>query len=110
MKYSCPVHLLGARRTPLGRFGGALRGLTPVDLALPVAHALVPERLKTQVGQVVLGQMLPAGGGMAVVFAPAEWARRAVAAPAPFAPGPPRAPALPGIVRPSQDRCAPGGP
>ena len=64
MKYTCPIHLLGARRTPLGRFGGALRGLTPVDLALPVAHALVPERLKTQVGQVVLGQMLPAGGGM----------------------------------------------
>lgn len=64
MKYTRPIQLLGARRTPLGRFGGALRGLTPVDLALPVARDLVPERLKSQVGHVVLGQMLPAGGGM----------------------------------------------
>ncbi|MFM1747278.1 MAG: hypothetical protein RLZZ188_944 [Verrucomicrobiota bacterium] len=66
MKYSRPIHLLGARRTPLGRFGGAFRGLAPVDLALPVARALVPEGRAGEVAQVVLGQMLPAGGGMNV--------------------------------------------
>ena len=66
MIYPQPVFIVGARRTAIGRFGGALRAHSPVELALPVARSLVPEGLRPAVGQVVLGQMLPAGGGMNV--------------------------------------------
>ena len=62
MIYPQPVFIVGARRTAIGRFGGALRAHSPVELALPVARSLVPEGLRPAVGQVVLGQMLPAGG------------------------------------------------
>jgi acetyl-CoA C-acetyltransferase len=66
MIYSQPVFIVGARRTAIGRFGGALRALSPVELALPVTRSLVPDGLRPAVGQIVLGQMLPAGGGMNV--------------------------------------------
>ncbi|MFM8620202.1 MAG: thiolase family protein [Opitutaceae bacterium] len=64
MIYSEPIFIVDARRTAIGRFGGALRALSPVELALPVGRALVPDELRPAIGQVVLGQMLPAGGGM----------------------------------------------
>jgi acetyl-CoA C-acetyltransferase len=66
MKYSKPVYLVGARRSPLGRLGGALKSLTPTDLALQVAEAVVPAALKPAIDQVVLGQVLQAGSGMNV--------------------------------------------
>ncbi|MFM9078721.1 MAG: acetyl-CoA C-acetyltransferase, partial [Opitutaceae bacterium] len=63
MIYSQPILIVDARRTAIGRFGGALRALSPVELALPVGRALVPDELRPAIGQVVLGQMLPAAGG-----------------------------------------------
>ena len=66
MKYSKPVYLVAARRSPIGRLGGALKSLTPADLALQVAEAVVPAALKTAIEQVVLGQVLQAGSGMNV--------------------------------------------
>ena len=66
MKYTQPIYLVAARRSPIGRFGGGLQSLPAVDLALPVAEALVPATLKPAIQQVILGQVLPAGGGMNV--------------------------------------------
>jgi acetyl-CoA C-acetyltransferase len=66
MKYSKAVHLAAARRSPIGRFGGGLKSLTPADLALQVAEAVVPAALRPAVGQVILGQVLQAGAGMNV--------------------------------------------
>jgi len=66
MKYSKPVYLVGARRSPVGRLCGALKSIAPTDLALQVAEAVVPAALKPVIEQVVLGQVLQAGGGMNV--------------------------------------------
>jgi acetyl-CoA C-acetyltransferase len=66
MKYSKPVYLVAARRSPIGRLGGALKSLTAADLALQVAEAIVPAALKPAINQVVLGQVLQAGSGMNV--------------------------------------------
>ena len=46
MKYSHPIYLVAARRSPIGRFGGGLKSLSPADLALRVAAAIVPAPLK----------------------------------------------------------------
>lgn len=61
-----PVHLVGAKRSPIGRFGGGLRSLSAADLALAVAEAVVPEPLRPEIGEVILGQVLQAGCGMNV--------------------------------------------
>ena len=66
MKYPHPIHLVAARRSPVGRFGGGLKSLAATDLALQVAEAIVPEPLRAAVEQVILGQVLPAGAGMNV--------------------------------------------
>lgn len=66
MKYSKPVYLVAARRSPIGRLGGVLKSLTASDLALPVAEAIVPAALKPAIEQVILGQVLQAGTGMNV--------------------------------------------
>jgi acetyl-CoA C-acetyltransferase len=66
MKYSKTVYLVAARRSPIGRLGGVLKSLTPTELALQVAEAVVPEALKPAIDQVVLGQVLQAGSGMNV--------------------------------------------
>lgn len=66
MKYALPIHIADARRSPIGRFGGGLKSLTPADLALHVAQAIVPEALKASVEQVILGQVIQAGSGMNV--------------------------------------------
>jgi acetyl-CoA C-acetyltransferase len=66
MIYSTPVHIVDARRSPIGRLGGGLRSLSAADLALPVAQAIVPESLKPAISQVILGQVLTAGSGMNV--------------------------------------------
>jgi len=66
MKFSTPIHLVDARRSPIGRFGGGLKSVAPVDLALPVAEAVVPAALKGAIDQVILGQVLQAAAGMNV--------------------------------------------
>lgn len=61
-----PVHLVAAKRSPIGRFGGGLKSLSAADLALAVAESVVPESLRAEIGQVILGQVLQAGCGMNV--------------------------------------------
>lgn len=61
-----PVHLVAAKRSPIGRFGGGLKSLSAADLAVAVAEAIVPESLRSEIGQVILGQVLQAGCGMNV--------------------------------------------
>jgi acetyl-CoA C-acetyltransferase len=61
-----PVHLVDARRSALGRFGGGLKDLAAVDLACAVAEHVVPAGLRPHLGQVILGQVLQAGAGMNV--------------------------------------------
>lgn len=60
------VHLVAAKRSPIGRFGGGLKSLSAADLAVAVAEAVVPESLRSEIGQVILGQVLQAGCGMNV--------------------------------------------
>lgn len=61
-----PVHLIDAKRSPIGRFGGGLKSVSAADLALAVAEAVVPESLRPEIGEVILGQVLQAGCGMNV--------------------------------------------
>jgi acetyl-CoA C-acetyltransferase len=60
------VHLVAARRSPIGRFGGGLKDLSAAELAFAVAEATVPAPLRGQLDQVILGQVLQAGCGMNV--------------------------------------------
>lgn len=60
------VHIIDARRSPIGKFGGALRDISAADLAFTVANAVVPEELRAHLDQVILGQVLQAGSGMNV--------------------------------------------
>lgn len=66
MKYSQPIYLVEARRSAIGRFGGGLKSLAPVDLAMPVAEAVVPSVLKPAIDQIIVGQVLQAACGMNV--------------------------------------------
>lgn len=61
-----PVHIVDARRSPIGRFGGGLKDLAAVDLACAVAEQVVPAGLRAHIDQVILGQVLQAGAGMNV--------------------------------------------
>lgn len=64
MLFPQPVFLTAARRSAIGRFGGSLKDLSPLDLAVPVARSVVPERIAAAIDQVILGQVLTAGSGM----------------------------------------------
>jgi acetyl-CoA C-acetyltransferase len=66
MNYTKPIFIAGARRTPIGRFGGGLKSLSPLELALPVAQAVVAAENRTAIDQVILGQVLQVGSGMNV--------------------------------------------
>lgn len=66
MKWSVPIYVVEAKRTPIGRLCGGLKDMSPVDLALTVAQAVVPDALEGQVDEVILGQVLQAGAGMNV--------------------------------------------
>lgn len=66
MLFSRPVFILAARRTPIGRFGGGLKSVSPVDLALAVGESITPSALRAHVDQIILGQVLQAGAGMNV--------------------------------------------
>lgn len=59
------IVIVGARRTPQGRFLGELSGLTAVDLALAAGRAAMGDAISPQtVDHVILGNVLGAGEGM----------------------------------------------
>lgn len=60
-----PVAILAALRSPIGRFGGALAGLSSRELAVPVVReALRRAGVEAgDVGEVVIGNARQAGGG-----------------------------------------------
>ena len=60
------VHIIEAKRSPVGRFGGGLKSLSAADLASAIASAVVAENLRAHIGQVILGQVIQAGSGMNV--------------------------------------------
>lgn len=66
MRYTDPIHIIDARRSPIGRFGGGLKSLTPAELGALVAGAVVPESHRAQIDQVIVGQVLQAASGMNV--------------------------------------------
>ncbi|GAA2031792.1 acetyl-CoA C-acetyltransferase [Yaniella flava] len=59
------VVLLGGARTPFGRFGGKLSSQTAQELgAVAIAGALANSGVRADlIDQVIMGQVLPAGGG-----------------------------------------------
>jgi len=61
-----PVHIIDAKRSAIGRFGGVLKSITATDLGFAIADAVVPAALREHIGQVILGQVLQAGCGMNV--------------------------------------------
>ena len=66
MIYPKPIHIISASRSPIGRFGGSLKSLAPVDLALQVADSICDEETKKKISEVVLGQVFQIGHGMNV--------------------------------------------
>lgn len=66
MKWSQPIFITDARRSPIGRFCGGLKDFTPTDLLHAVAQAMVPDALKPAMDQIIVGQVLQAGSGMNV--------------------------------------------
>jgi acetyl-CoA C-acetyltransferase len=61
-----PVHIIAAKRSPIGRFGGGLKSISAADIATAIADATVAEALREHIGQVILGQVISAGSGMNV--------------------------------------------
>ncbi len=61
-----PIHIIEAKRSPIGRFGGGLKSLPAAELGAAVAEAVVPRDLREHIGQIILGQVLQAGSGMNV--------------------------------------------
>jgi acetyl-CoA C-acetyltransferase len=66
MRFTEPVFIVEARRSAIGRLGGALKDLSAAELASRLAGAVVAEPLKPHVDEVILGQVLQAGSGMNV--------------------------------------------
>jgi len=60
------IVIVAAKRTPFGRFRGALAELSPVELAVVAGHAALAGIDRTLVDQVILGNVLAAGHGMNV--------------------------------------------
>ena len=59
------IVILEALRTPIGRFGGSLASLSPVQLAVPVARRLLSQLPgEAVVDELILGSILTAGHGM----------------------------------------------
>ncbi len=56
------VYLVNGKRTPFGKFGGALKDITPVDLSVYASRALLTEiKLDASlIDQVILGNVVPA--------------------------------------------------
>lgn len=60
------VFIVAAKRTPFGRFRGALSACGPLELAGAAATAVLDRMHRSTVDQVILGQVLSAGHGMNV--------------------------------------------
>ena len=60
------VVVVDAKRTPFGRFRGALASCSPVELAVHAAEAMLTRIDRSLVDQVILGNVLGAGHGMNV--------------------------------------------
>jgi acetyl-CoA C-acetyltransferase len=62
-----PVVIIGASRTPLGGFGGDLASLSAPELgAIAISDAITKSGIKiTDVNEVIMGVVLPAGQGQA---------------------------------------------
>jgi acetyl-CoA C-acetyltransferase len=61
-----PVYIIEAKRTPVGRFGGGLKSLSPAELGHVLGDVMLPKELRAHIQQVILGQVLQAGAGMNV--------------------------------------------
>ena len=61
-----PVHIVAARRTPIGRFNGSLAALPAHVLGSAVISACLEQTQvpASAIDEVILGQVLAAGGGM----------------------------------------------
>ena len=64
MAYDSSIHIVSARRTPIGRLNGSLKKFSAPELTGRVADATVPKGIRDFVDQVILGQVLQAGSGM----------------------------------------------
>ncbi len=55
------VFLVGGKRTPFGKFGGSLKNITPVDLAVHASKALLEELniAPSQIDHVIFGNVAP---------------------------------------------------
>jgi len=60
------VCIVGAKRTPIGRFLGSFSKLSAVDLAVHAAEAAIGDLPKARFDQVIVGNVLSAGLGMNV--------------------------------------------
>ncbi len=58
------IVIVSAKRTPFGKFLGALSEVSPVDLAVAAGNAALEGIDRTMVDQVILGNVLGAGQGM----------------------------------------------
>jgi acetyl-CoA C-acetyltransferase/acetyl-CoA acyltransferase 2 len=61
MASSKRVFLVHGKRTPFGKFGGSLKDITPVDLAVHASKALISEinLAPSKIDQVILGNVVP---------------------------------------------------
>lgn len=55
------VYLVGGKRTPFGKFGGSLKDITPVDLAVHASKGMFSDMKlgPDQIDQVILGNVVP---------------------------------------------------
>ncbi len=58
------IIIVAARRTPFGRFRGALAEYSPVQLAVTAGEAALGGIDRSLIDQVILGNVLSAGHGM----------------------------------------------
>ena len=67
MKYRNPIHLVAARRSPIGRFGGAFKEIGAVDLAVQVGASTRSDMGDdAPIDSAIFGNVLQAGLGMNV--------------------------------------------
>lgn len=67
MKFQQPVHIVAAKRSPIGRFGGTLLPLSAADIAVQVGESLLAEVAPFSRGSIdsaIFGHVLQSGTGM----------------------------------------------
>lgn len=64
MIYQKPIHLIAAKRSPIGRFGGGLASLSAVEMARQVTAATLDATMISATQLTVAGHVLQAGCGM----------------------------------------------